>query len=131
MEEKSVDEDKLAEGQCSTPKSCAVEKKGVSEDWMSLWIGLFLFILSLGVFIGTDLMGWGVTTGVWTDPAKALAPVSKNYAAIGGITSLAVTYLFLLVIMTIGAAALKADIKRFIIGFTIVFWISYICWIVG
>lgn len=33
--------------------------------------------------------------------------------------------------MTAGAAALKADIKRFIIGFTAVFFISYICWVTG
>src|SRR5208282_902883 len=84
MEEKRMDEDKLAEGQCSTPKTCAVEKKGVSEDWMSLWIGLFLFILSLGVFIGADLMGWGVTTAVWTDSSKALSPISKNFQGIKG-----------------------------------------------
>ena len=48
-----------------------------------------------------------------------------------GVGSLIVTYLFLLVVMTIGAAALKANVKRFIIGFTLVFWISYICWIIG
>lgn len=175
MEEKSMDEDKLAEGQCSTPKTCAVEKKGVSEDWMSLWIGLFLFILSLGVFIGADLMGWGVTTAVWTDSSKALSPISKSFQGIkgeitkiegqkltlkkadgkeemitvkeditqlkvggtyekkglSGFISLLLTYLFLLVVMSIGAAALKADIGRFVIGFTIVFWVSYICWIVG
>jgi len=175
MEEKRMDEDKLAEGQCSTPKTCAVEKKGVSEDWMSLWIGLFLFILSLGVFIGADLMGWGVTTAVWTDSSKALSPISKSFQGIkgeitkiegqkltlkkadgkeemitvkeditqlkvggtyekkglSGFISLLLTYLFLLVVMSIGAAALKADIGRFVIGFTIVFWVSYICWIVG
>lgn len=131
MEEKNLDEDKLAEGQCSTPETCAVGKKGISEDWMSLWIGLLLFILSLGVAFGTDLLGWGITTGVWTDISKALAPVSKNYTSIGGIASLGLTYLFLLILMSAGAVALKADVKRFVIGFTIVFWISYVCWIIG
>ena len=33
--------------------------------------------------------------------------------------------------MTAGAAALRADIGRFILGFTVVFWLSYVCWIVG
>jgi hypothetical protein len=33
--------------------------------------------------------------------------------------------------MTAGAAALKADVRRFILAFTAVFWISYICWIIG
>jgi uncharacterized membrane protein YadS len=33
--------------------------------------------------------------------------------------------------MTVGAIALKADAKRFALGFTAVFWISYLCWMVG
>ena len=105
--------------------------KGASEDWLSVWIGLLIFVLSLGVFVGTDILGWGITTAVWTDLGKALAPVSKAYAGLGGIGSLVATYLFLLVIMTIGAAALKADIGKFVTGFTFVFWASYVCWIVG
>jgi len=105
--------------------------KGASEDWLSVWIGLSIFVLSLGVFVGADLLGWGITTTVWTDLGKALAPVSKAYAGLGGIGSLVATYLFLLVVMTIGAAALKADIGKFVTGFTFVFWASYVCWIVG
>jgi uncharacterized membrane protein YadS len=131
-EEKRIDEDKLAEGKCDTVETCAVEpKKGISEDWLSLWIGLFIFVLSLGVFFGADILGFGITTGVWTDLSKALNPISKGYAGLGGIGSLIVTYLFLLVVMTIGAAALKANIGKFILGFTAVFWISYMCWIIG
>ena len=106
-------------------------KKGISEDWLSLWLGLFIFILSLGTFAGVDTLGWGITTNVWTDVSKALAPVSKNYSEMGGVASLIATYLFLLIVMTLGAAALKANIKKFVIGFTGVFFISYICWIVG
>ena len=105
--------------------------KGASEDWLSVWIGLLIFVLSLGVFVGADLLGWGITTAVWTDLGKALAPVSKAYAGLGGIGALVATYLFLLVVMTIGAAALKADIGKFVTGFTFVFWASYVCWIVG
>jgi uncharacterized membrane protein YadS len=78
-----------------------------------------------------DILGWGVTTGVWTDLSKALKPVSAAYAGLGGLGSLIVTYVVLLVIMTVGAVALKADIKKFILSFTVVFWISYICWIIG
>ena len=105
--------------------------KGASEDWLSVWIGLLIFVLSLGVFVGADLLGWGITTAVWTDLGKALAPVSKAYAGLGGIGSLVATYLFLLVVMTIGAAALEADLGRFVPGFTFVFGASYLCWIIG
>jgi uncharacterized membrane protein YadS len=103
--------------------------KGISEDWLAVWIGLFIFVVSLGAFIGTDVLNWGVTTTVWTDISKALKPISATW--LGGLGSLILTYVVLLVIMTVGAVALKADIKNFIIGFTVVFWISYICWMLG
>jgi uncharacterized membrane protein YadS len=105
--------------------------QGISEDWLSLWIGLAVFVLSLGLLVDVDLLGWVVTTSVWNDFSKALAPVSKAYAGLGGVGSLIVTYVALLVVMTLGAAALKADVKRFALGFTAVFWIAYACWIIG
>ncbi|TMG77870.1 MAG: putative sulfate exporter family transporter [Betaproteobacteria bacterium] len=108
-----------------------MDPKGVSEDWLSVWIGLLVFVLALGVLDGADILGWVVTTAVWADPSKALAPVSKNYAGLGGVGALIATYVALLAVMTAGAAALKADIKRFALGFTAVFWISYLCWIAG
>lgn len=107
------------------------KKQGISEDWLSVWIGLFIFVLSLGVFFELDILGFGVTTRIWTDLSKALHPVSGKYAGLGGVGSLIVTYLFLMIIMTAGAAALKANIKRFIIGFSAVFFISYLCWVTG
>src|SRR5258708_12279892 len=100
--------------------------KGMSEDWLSVWIGLLVFVLALGMSAGTDTLGWVVTTGVWTDVSKALNPVSKAYSALGGVGALIATYLALLVAMTAGAAALKADLKRFALGFTAVFCISYL-----
>ncbi|HSN41620.1 MAG TPA: putative sulfate exporter family transporter [Burkholderiales bacterium] len=105
--------------------------QGISEDWLSVWIGLLIFVLALGVVVGADVLGWVVTTSVWNDLSKALAPASKAYAKMGGIASLVVTYAALLVVMTAGAAALKADVKRFALGFTVVFWLSYLCWILG
>src|SRR5579864_402051 len=95
--------------------------KGISEDWLSVWIGLSVFVLALGIAGGTDLLGWVVTTGIWTDVSKALNPVSKAYSGLGGIGALIATY----------AAALKADLKRFALGFTAVFWIAYLSWIAG
>src|SRR5438093_6577887 len=102
-----------------------------SEDWWALWIGLLVFALSLCTLAGTDLLGWGVTTQVWLSPAKALAPVSKAYAALPGVASLALTYLFLLVIMTGGAAALGLDAGRFAAGFSVILWASWLCWLAG
>jgi uncharacterized membrane protein YadS len=105
--------------------------QGLSEDWLSLIIGLLIFVLALGLLADMDLLGWVVTTEVWVDLSKALAPVSKAYAGLGGVGALIATYVGLLVLLTAGAAALRADLGRFILAFTAVFWISYVCWIVG
>jgi uncharacterized membrane protein YadS len=78
-----------------------------------------------------DILCWVITTGVWTDLGKALAPISKAYAGLGGVGALVATYVGLLVLMTAGAVALRADVKRFAPAFTAVFWISYLCWIAG
>jgi hypothetical protein len=68
-----------------------------------------------------------------TKPPSAVSrsPVSKAYAGLGGVGALIATYIGLLALMTAGAAALRADLGRFILAFTAVFWISYVCWIVG
>jgi len=105
--------------------------QGLSEDWLSLIIGLIVFALSLGLVAGVDVLGWIVTTSMWTDSSKALAPVSKAFAGLGGVGALIATYFALLVLMTAGAVALRADIGRFVVAFSAVFWLSYACWIIG
>ncbi len=107
------------------------QKRGISEDWLALWLGLAVFILGLGVFNGWDLLGWGIKTNVWIDIGKALSPVSAAYKELSGIVSLILTYFFLLFILLIGAIAMGARVGKFILGFTLAFWISYICWILG
>ncbi len=103
----------------------------INEDWLSLWIGLAIFILALGGLAGTDLLGWVVNTSVWIDPGLALSTVSKAYASLGGAGALVVTYVALLVLLTAGAAALNLDVKRFAVAFTAVFVLAYASWIVG
>ena len=107
------------------------DTKGLSEDWLSVWIGLLIFVLSLGVLGGADLLGWVVSTQVWVDLSKALGTTSKAYAGLGGVGALIATYVALLVVMTAGAAALKANVVRFAAAFTVVFWLAYLCWIAG
>jgi uncharacterized membrane protein YadS len=103
----------------------------LSEDWLSVGIGLLIFVLALAGLAGADLLGWAVATSVWTDPSQALGTVSKAYAALGGAGALIVTYLALLAVLSIGVAALKADVRKFAVAFTVVFWIAYASWIVG
>jgi uncharacterized membrane protein YadS len=101
-----------------------------SEDWLSLGIGLIIFFLAAGPLAGMDLLGWSAKLQIWSNPLKMLAPVSKGYD-ISGFTALILTYLFVLALMSLGALVLRANLKRFVIGFTLVFWISYLCWIIG
>jgi len=109
----------------------AIARTRLTEDWLAVWIGLFVFVLSLGLLFGTDLLGWSITTSVWTSPAKALAPASKLYATLPWSLALAATYVFLLAILLVAAKFLGASLKRFALGFTAVFVLSYACWFLG
>ncbi len=103
----------------------------ISEDWLSLIIGLSIFVLALAGIANFDLLGWVVTTSVWSDASKALGTVSKSYASLGGFGALVATYVALLVVLSAAAVALKSDIKKFALAFTAVFWIAYASWVVG
>jgi uncharacterized membrane protein YadS len=109
----------------------ASERTVLSEDVLALCLGLLIFALALAAFAGADGLGWVVTTGVWTDPAKALAPVSKGYAGLGGPGALLATYVALLIALTGGAAALGRDVARFAVAFTVVFVLGYAAWFLG
>ncbi len=103
----------------------------LTEDVLALILGLAVFALAIASAAGVDLLGWVVATSVWTDAGKALAPLSKAYAALGGIGALVSTYVALLVALSAGAWALGADVRRFALAFTIVFFIAYGSWILG
>lgn len=99
---------------------------------MALGMGLFLFSVALvGALAGRDALGWAAGVSVWTNIAKSLAPLSKSYAWMPGFLSVICTYLFLLVVMVVGARLLKYDLKRFTMEFTAIFWISLAGLLVG
>ena len=58
-----------------------------SEDWLSVVIGLFIFMLALAVLANVDLIGWVVTisalvkSGAEPDPAMAVAIAEPVEAA--------------------------------------------------
>jgi uncharacterized membrane protein YadS len=103
----------------------------ISEDWLALLIGLFVFVLALAGIANVDLLGWVVTTSMWVDLGKALGPVSKSYAMLGGFGALVATYAALLVVLSAAAIALKNNLVKFALAFTAVFWIAYASWVVG
>jgi len=103
----------------------------LNEDWLAVILGLVIFILALAALVHVDLIGWVVSTAVWSDLGKALGPASKAYAALGGIGALIATYVALTLALSAAAAALGTDVKRFALAFTAVFWIAYGSWIAG
>lgn len=107
------------------------KKKGlISEDWLAFYIAIILMIISFVAYLGVDPFGWTVKTSEWVSLDKALAPLSKKYA-ISGFVSLILTWIFLTIVFAIGAAFLGLNVGRFIIGFFFIFWLSYICWVIG
>src|SRR3954454_25409355 len=103
----------------------------ISEDWLSLIIGLLIFALALAGLANVNLLGWVVTTSVWTNLSLALKTVSNSYGSLGAAGALVATYIALLVVLGGAALALKSDLKKFALAFTAVFFIAYASWIVG
>src|SRR6201996_672525 len=106
-------------------------KARLNEDWLAVVIGLSVFALALASISGADLLGWAVTTSVYTDLSKALSPFAKAYAGLGGGGALVATYASLLIVLSAGVATLGADVRKFAIAFTVVFAIAYASWILG
>jgi len=106
-------------------------KAQLNEDWLAVVIGLLVYAAALVSIGGIDLLGWAVTTSVYTDLAKALAPVAKAYAWLGGGGVLLATYAALLAVLSAGVATLGADVRKFAVAFTVVFAIAYASWIAG
>ncbi len=102
-----------------------------SEDWWAVWLGLFIFALGAGKIWGLDLLGWVTSFGVWIDPAKSIAANSKGFAWLGGAGSVIATYLFTLIVTSIGAYFMGNKIKKFALGFTVIYWITILTNIFG
>ncbi len=102
----------------------------LTEDWLAVWIGLLVFALSAATMFGVDLLGWSVTSKVWVDPARALAPVAKG-STVPALPSLAGTYLLMLALTCAGAKFLGAHLARFAAAFTVLFALSVLCSVIG
>ena len=102
-----------------------------TEDGWAVLIGLALTTLGALPLLGVDSFGWVVKTNVWLDPGRAMTPASKAYAGLPGAVSLGLTYLFLLAVLLPGAWAMELNLTRFAPAFTVVFAVSYLCWLIG
>lgn len=102
-----------------------------SEDWWAVWLGLFVFVLGLGPIYGVDMLGWVAKNSVWIDIKKSVAPISSGYKSMSGAFSMVLTYLFMLGLTSLGVLAMGKNVKRYAIGFTIIFWIVFFCMVAG
>ncbi len=102
-----------------------------TEDWWAVWLGLLVVALALPAAAGIDLLGWVAAARVWIDPAQAIGPASRAYAGLPGLVSLVLTYLLVVGLVGLGAHAQKFDLRRFLPGFTVIYWASSLCWLAG
>jgi hypothetical protein len=112
-------------------ESAAVRTAALTRIGSPSFSGLPFSFSPLAALVHVDLIGWVVTTSVWTNFSQALGPTSKGYARSAAPARLIATYAALTVVLSAGAAALKTDVKRFALAFTAVFWIAYASWVIG
>ncbi len=100
-----------------------------TEDWWAFWLGTFFVVLGLITTLsGVDLVGWIVKFSKWVDITKSFKAV---HGTMSPVAALITQYIVLLVTTTIGAYFMKWNIKRYVVAFTIVFWIAVACYIAG
>ena len=110
-----------------------------TEDWWSVWIGLGIFALSLASLAGVDLVGWMARPRPWewTDVAgafawsKLFAPAGAKYTGWHALVSFAATYVVFTALFALGARSLRFDVRRFVLGFTVLFVVTWVAWIAG
>ena len=103
----------------------------ITEDWLALWTGFVVFLLSLGVFLGTDLLGFGAKVGTWTHLSQAITPVAASCQWMPAWLSVVSTYLFLGLVVGAGHWLLGGNLRKFVVAFTLAFAISFACWVLG
>jgi hypothetical protein len=121
------------------------------EDWWAVWLGLTFFALGLLTLFGVDLVGWIAYPKTWVfnlpesaarkivTPGSAFSALGAKhslaakdfYSSLGLFGSILFTYIILTIATTIGAYFMKWDIKKFIKGWTIIFFLTYLVWFIG
>jgi hypothetical protein len=109
----------------------AEKRKWLTEDKLALIMGLFLFVLGMLNFAGLDILGWSAKTNVWTSAGNIFGAASGQYKGLPGIAALLLTFAFITAFLSVGLKYLGADVPRFIKSFTVVFFISILCWAMG
>lgn len=104
------------------------------EDWWAVWLGFTFFFLGILSIFGVDLVGWVAYPSQWVGLENMLGsvkPLGKSYQGLGMFGSILVTYIAFAIPTAIGARLMGWNLKRFILGWAIIFAITYGVWILG
>ncbi len=102
-----------------------------TEDWWSVWLGLFMVVLGLLSVAGVDLVGWVAQAPTWSDWTKGVKVAGKAYQGLPPLLGLLLTYVIFTALTTIGAACMKFNIRKYLAGWTVLFAITWACWFIG
>jgi uncharacterized membrane protein YadS len=110
-----------------------------TEDWWSVWAGLALYAAGLAALAGADLVGWMPRTKLWewTDVAndfawsKLFAPAGASYAAWHPLASWLAAYAVFAALFGLGAYFQRLNMRRFLLGFTALYVLTWLAWIGG
>ncbi len=114
-----------------------------NEDWWAVWLGLILFGAGLMSIWDVDLVGWMAKTKTWewttfwSSPSfdgllkASHAKAGKAYEGMGGLSSLIVTFIVFGSLTAMGAYFQKLDVKKFVLGFACIFFITWASWMAG
>jgi uncharacterized membrane protein YadS len=103
-----------------------LEKLYKTEDWWSVWMGLGLVLLALGVFWGGgSIQGWAVTPAKWSSVGPVLQDLVSKCWGYG------VIYLIFAVVFALSMAVMGHNVRRFLAGFTVLFLGSLLIFLVS
>jgi uncharacterized membrane protein YadS len=110
-----------------------------TEDWWSVWIGLAIFAVSLLALAGADAVGWMARPRPWEWTnlvgefawSKLFVPAGTGYAAWHPLVAWLTTYLVFVGLFATGARFLRLDVRRFVLGFSALFVVTWAAWVLG
>lgn len=101
-----------------------------TEDWWSFWIGLFFVVLGLvAAATSLDLTGWIIGFPKWLSIDKSLA--ADHPELLSGVGALVVSYIIFTVVTCFGAYAMKMNVKKYFMAWTIIFILTAIVYVLS
>ncbi len=102
-----------------------------SEDSWAVVTGLLVVLLGLLPLAGVNALGWVPRPAKdgWIEPLSSVGPVTENF--VPGWLSVLLLFVALLGFLCLGAWRMGHSVKRFAVGFSVLFAVGYGCWVLG